>query len=70
MGDEMHHSALLFALALTLLAAAALSAAPAKPSKVEIERGFLSRTISVGGKDMKYSSTCRLPTIPPSPCPR
>ena len=50
----MHHSALLFALALILLAAAAVSAAPAKQAKDEIERGFLSRTISVGGKDMKY----------------
>ena len=67
----MHHSALLFALALTLLAATALSAAPAKPSKVEIERGFLSRTISVGGKDMKdvvyvppaYDPAKPMPTI-------
>lgn len=62
----MHHS-LVFIIALVLIASTALSAAPA--FKAPAERGFLSRTVTVGGKDMKYVVYVPLSYDPAKPMP-
>ncbi len=48
----MHGSLPVIILAIVLIASIAASAAPAY--KAPAEKGFLSRTVTVGGKDMKY----------------
>jgi len=50
----MHFPTLILTITLILIAATALSAAPAS-FKAPAERGFLVRTVSVGGKDVKYA---------------
>lgn len=53
MGDIMHYS-LFITLALIVLASTALSAAPAKDAKDDVQRGFVAKTVKVDGKDVKY----------------
>ncbi len=48
----MHYPTLFLMLAIVLIAATALSAAPT--FKAPAERGYLMRTVTVGDKDMKY----------------
>lgn len=50
----MHYQAVLLTLALIVLASTAICAAPAKQTKDDVQRGFVAKTISVGGKDVKY----------------
>lgn len=64
----MHHTAILI-VAIILIAATATSAAPAKASKPDVERGFIMKTIKVGGKDMKYVVYVPLAYDPAKPMP-
>lgn len=50
----MHYSPLIMILVLMLITSVCASAVPAKSFKSPAERGFLSKTISVDGKDKKY----------------
>lgn len=63
----MHYSLPILILTMILVAATALSAAPA--FKAPAERGFLLRTVSVGGKDMKYAVYVPLAYDPAKPMP-
>jgi predicted peptidase len=60
----MHHSAILI-VAIVLIAATALSAS----SKPDTQRGFIMKTVTVGGKDMKYVVYVPLAYDPAKPMP-
>ena len=64
----MHYSTLFLVLTIILIAATALSAAPAA-FKAPAERGFLMRTVTVGGKDMKYVAYVPSSYDPAKPMP-
>ena len=63
----MHYSTPILALALVFLAC--VCAAPAKASKPDTERGFIMKSVSVGGKDMKYVVYVPLAYDPAKPMP-
>lgn len=65
----MHCSTPFIALALVFLACVCAGAAPAKASKPDTERGFLMKTVTVGGKDMKYVVYVPLAYDPAKPMP-
>lgn len=65
----MHYPSLALILAIVFLSCTCVSAAPAKSYKADTERGFLLKTISVDGKDMKYVVFVPLAYDPAKPMP-
>jgi len=65
----MHYSIPILALALIFLACVCASAAPAKASKPDTERGFIMKSVTVGGIDMKYVVYVPLVYDPAKPMP-
>lgn len=65
----MYHSSPIAILAIVFLIGTCASAVPAKSFNAPAERGFLMKTVSVGGKDMKYVVYVPLAYDPTKPMP-